>query len=93
MATTIISKLNRKFVVSAATRRYGSPHRLKNGRIGIALETETNVGKLRKVSSETNLLGSNIDNNFYHQQRSFGTRYVINNVDDPIVQKRHNSEV
>jgi len=74
MATTIISKLNRKFVVSAATRRYGSPHRLGNGRIGITLETETKVGKLRKASSETNLLGSNIENTFYHQQRSFGTR-------------------
>ena len=88
MATTIISKLNRKFVVSAATRRYGSPHRLKNGRIGVALETETNVGKLRKVSSETNLLGSNIENTFYHQQRSFGTRYVINYFNDPKAQNK-----
>ena len=86
MATTIISKLNRKFVVSAATRRYGSPHRLGNGRIGITLETETKVGKLRKASSETNLLGSDFENTFYHQQRSFGTRYVINYFNDPKVQ-------
>ena len=77
MATTIISKLNRKFVVSAATRRYGSPHRLGNGRIGVTLETEKNVSKLRKASSETNLLGSSIENTFYHQQRSFGTRYFL----------------
>ena len=76
MATTIISKLNRKFVVSAATRRYGSPHRLGNGRFGSALQTETNIGKLRKASSETNLLGSTAENTFFHQQRNFGTRYV-----------------
>ena len=74
MATSIISKFNRKFVVSAGTRRYGSPHRLGNGRFGAVLQTETNYGKLKKASSETNLLGSNIEDSFFHHKRSFGTR-------------------
>ena len=73
MATAFISKLNRQFVVSAAARRYGSPHHLGKGRFGVVAASKFDSGQLRKASSDTNisLLGTNID--LLHQQkRSYG---------------------
>jgi hypothetical protein len=78
MATSLISTFNRKFLISAATRRYGSPHRLGNGSFGATLSTDSKLPKLRKASSDTNinLLGrSNISDRENQQTRFFGTGY------------------
>ena len=71
MATTIISKLNRKLVFSTAARhRYASPHRLGPG-ITIQAESE----RLKKASSESNinLVESNFDEICQQQKRFYGT--------------------
>ena len=71
MATTIISKLNRKLVFSTAARhRYASPHRLGPG---IAIHSETE--RLKKASSESNinLVESNFDEVCQQQRRFYGT--------------------
>jgi len=76
MATSLISTFNRKFVISAATRRYGSPHRAGSGRFEATIFTDSSSGRLKKASSDTtiNLLGSNKINDIHNQQeRFFGT--------------------
>ena len=81
MATSLISTFNRKFIISAATRRYGSPHRLGNGRFGATISTDSKLGRLKKASSDTNinLLGSNnISEEKIQQTRYFGTGYKHN---------------
>ena len=71
MATTIISKLNRKLVFSTAARhRYASPHRLGPG---IAVHSES--ARLKKASSESNinLAESSFDEIYLQQRRFYGT--------------------
>ena len=78
MATSVISTFNRKFVLSAATRRYGSPHRLGNGRLVATIHTDSNSGLLKKASSDTNinLLGGSTTKDLHHRhKRCFGTGY------------------
>ena len=72
MATNLVSKFNRKFVVSAGARRYGSPHRLGNGRFGAVVQTESD---LKKASSDSklNLLGNNIEDVLHQQKKFYGT--------------------